>query len=89
MGKIAAVFGGGKRDTVSKEYQETILIGNILATNGYKVKTGGYYGIMEAISKGVSESGGFVTGHTCKTFATTKGNDYLSETIPAEDITID
>lgn len=84
--KVASVFGGAGRDKDTKEYKETILIGNMLGELGYTVKCGGYYGIMEAISKGVSESGGVAIGHTCKTFPTTKGNEYLTETIPADDI---
>lgn len=83
---IAAVFGGARKDTTSKEYLDTVLIGNLLALKGFKVKSGGYYGIMEAISKGVSEMNGVAIGHTCKSFPTTKGNSYLTETIPANDI---
>ena len=77
MNKTAVVFGSAlKTLTGTKEYQDTVLIGEILATKGYKVKSGGYYGIMEAISKGVSEAGGIAIGHTCATFPTTKGNQY-------------
>jgi uncharacterized protein (TIGR00730 family) len=83
---ISTVFGGGYKDTSTQEYKDTILIGKLLASKGYKVKSGGYYGIMEAVSKGVSEMGGVVIGHTCKAFPTTKGNLYLTETIPANDI---
>ena len=83
---IATVFGGGSKDTSTQEYKDTILIGNLLAEKGYIVKSGGYYGIMEAISKGVSEMNGVAIGHTCKSFPTTKGNSYLTETIPADDI---
>lgn len=84
--KIAAVFGGARKDQNSKEYQDTILIGNLLALKEYRVKSGGYYGMMEAISKGVSEMNGESIGHTCKSFPTTKGNKYLSKTEPADDI---
>lgn len=83
---IATVFGGGSKDTSTQEYKDTILIGNLLSEKGYIVKSGGYYGIMEAVSKGVSEMGGVAIGHTCKVFPTTKGNSYLTETIPADDI---
>ena len=84
--KIAAVFGGARKNTDSKEYLETVVIGNILANNGYKVKSGGYHGIMEAISKGVTEMGGVAIGHTCRIFPSIKGNKYLTETLPADDI---
>lgn len=86
MSKIAAVFGGAKNDKNSKEYLDSVLLGQILATKSYQVKTGGYYGIMEAVSKGVFENGGTSIGHTCSTFKTTKGNKYLTETIPAKNI---
>ena len=81
MEKVAAVFGGGARVTDTKEYLDTVAIGRILAENGYWVKCGGYYGIMEAVSKGVSEVGGTVSGITCKTFPSAVGNKYLTETI--------
>jgi len=84
--KHAAFFGGGMKDTESIEYKETILIGNLLADNGYLVKNGGYYGLMEAVSKGVSENNGIVHGFTCKTFKSTKGNKYLSDTLVCNDI---
>lgn len=84
--KMAAVFGGGMKSPETKEYRETILIGNMLSKYGYDVKSGGYYGIMEAISIGVSESGGKSIGYTCKKFKSTKGNKFLSETIITDDI---
>lgn len=83
---IASVFGGSRKDTTSKEYLDTVLIGNLLSIKGYKVKSGGYYGIMEAISKEVSEMDGVAIGHTCKSFPSTTGNSYLTETKPADDI---
>jgi uncharacterized protein (TIGR00730 family) len=83
---VASVFGGGGKNNTSKEYLDTVLIGKLLTLKGYKVKSGGYYGIMEAVSKGVSEANGVSIGHTCKVFPTTKGNSYLTETIPADDI---
>lgn len=79
-------LGGGHKDTTTVEYQESILIGKILIENGYAVKNGGYYGIMEAVSKGATEANGIVVGFTCKTFSSTKGNDYLTKNIPCEDL---
>jgi predicted Rossmann-fold nucleotide-binding protein len=49
--KSATIFGGGSKDRTTKEYIETEKIGELLAQSEYKVKSGGYYGIMEAISK--------------------------------------
>lgn len=84
--KHAVFFGGGMKNTESDEYRESILIGNLLADKGYLVKNGGYYGLMEAVSKGVSEKDGIVHGFTCKTFKSTKGNEYLSDTIVSDNI---
>jgi uncharacterized protein (TIGR00725 family) len=84
MKKYAALFGGSGNNTQSKEYLETIEIGSFLADMGYIVKNGGYGGMMEAVSKGVVESGGQVIGVTCKQVGHAKGNQYLSETIVTE-----
>ena len=84
--KYASVFGGAMNDTTTKEYIETVEIGRILSENGYIIKNGGYRGMMEASSKGAYESGGKSIGYTCKSFPTTKGNEYLTETVVCEDI---
>ena len=86
MNKIATVFGGAWNKPESQEYQDTVFIGQILAKNGYIVKTGGYYGMMEAVSKGAHECGGITIGYTCKIFPSTKGNPYLTETIVTENM---
>ncbi len=54
-----AVFGGRKiSDNI---YQKAYKLGGLLAKEGYLVYCGGGKGVMEAISKGVSESGGTFT----------------------------
>ncbi len=40
-------------------------LGSLLAQAGYTVLTGGYMGIMEAVSRGAAEAGGHVIGVTC------------------------
>lgn len=85
--KYATFFGGAINDTTTKEYADSILIGELLSKKGYIVKNGGYKGLMEAVSKGAtSVENGKAIGFTCKTFWSTKGNEYLTETIPCEDI---
>jgi uncharacterized protein (TIGR00725 family) len=86
MLKLATFFGGGQNDRTTKEYHETVLIGKFLADNNYIVKNGGYFGLMEAVSLGCIENSGTVFGYTCKTFRSTKGNDYLHDNIPSTDI---
>ena len=79
--KNATLFGGGLNITNSLDYKETIKIGELLAEYNFTVKNGGYKGLMEAVSKGVSNNEGTVIGVTCASFKSTKGNEYLSETI--------
>lgn len=84
--KRAAVFGGGWNDQTTPEYKDTVEIGRLLAEAGYVVKTGGYRGMMEAASKGAFEAGGHTVGHTCRSFGSVKGNEFLTETVPSEDL---
>jgi uncharacterized protein (TIGR00725 family) len=75
-GRIS-VFGG--RDITPEVYENSVEIGRLLAREGYLVFCGGGQGVMEAISKGVSEAGGTVIG-ILKGKELEEGNDYL--TIP-------
>lgn len=84
--KIATFFGGAVNDTTTKEYSDSVRIGEILAEQGYLVRNGGYHGLMEAVSKGAASKNGLVIGFTCKSFGSTRGNAYLSSNIPCEDI---
>ena len=86
MPKIATTFGGAINDTSTLEYQESILIGKLLSSKSFMVRNGGYKGLMEGVSKGIYENKGFVTGITCGTFKSTKGNEYLTRNIVATDI---
>ena len=72
-----AVFGG--RDITADVYENTVEIGRLLAQEGYLVFCGGGKGVMEAISKGVSEEGGMVIG-ILKGKDLDEGNEFL--TIP-------
>lgn len=72
-----AVFGG--RDITADVYANTVEIGRLLAQEGYLVFCGGGKGVMEAISKGVSEEGGMVIG-ILKGKDLDEGNEFL--TIP-------
>lgn len=86
--KYATFFGGAMNDTTTKEYQDSTYIGHLLAIRGYQVKNGGYRGLMEAVSFGVKLSSRMskAIGYTCKSFGSTKGNQYLDEVIECEDI---
>jgi uncharacterized protein (TIGR00725 family) len=75
-GRIS-VFGG--RNITSEVYGNSVEIGRLLAREGFLAFCGGGKGVMEAISKGVSKSGGTVIG-ILKGKELEEGNDYL--TIP-------
>lgn len=83
-------FGGAINDTTTTQYKETILIGKFLADKNYNIKSGGYRGLMEAVSYGASLSKNKINiiGYTCKSFGYTKGNKYLTETIVCDDVFI-
>jgi uncharacterized protein (TIGR00725 family) len=75
-GRIS-VFGG--RNITPEVYENSVEIGRLLAQEEFLVFCGGGKGVMEAISKGVSKSGGTVIG-ILKGKELEEGNDYL--TIP-------
>jgi uncharacterized protein (TIGR00730 family) len=64
-GLRVTVFGGSKTKPGEPEYQDAYGLGVLLGKAGYTVLTGGYIGTMEAVSRGVAESGGHVIGVTC------------------------
>ena len=68
-----SVFGG--RDIDDSIYDDAVQIGKKLARENYLVFCGG--GVMEAISKGVTEEGGTVIG-ILKGKTLIEGNEYLS-----------
>ncbi len=47
-------------------YTEALRLGQLIATKGHTVLTGGYIGSMEAVSRGAAEAGGRVIGVTCE-----------------------
>ena len=58
------VFGSSQVRPEDPLYQTGVEIGREIAGAGYAVMTGGYYGLMEAVSKGAHEAGGTVIGVT-------------------------
>ena len=59
------VFGGSSPKPGEPAYQEAYYLGKLIGSQGFSVLTGGYMGTMEAVSRGVSENGGWVIGVTC------------------------
>lgn len=59
------VFGGSSPKPGDQAYEQAYQLGHLIGRAGYTVLTGGYIGTMEAVSRGVNESGGWVIGVTC------------------------
>jgi uncharacterized protein (TIGR00730 family) len=60
------VFGGSAPQPGQPAYLEAQHLGELLAKAGHEVVTGGYMGVMEAVSRGASEAGGRAIGVTCQ-----------------------
>jgi hypothetical protein len=63
------VFGGSRVEPDSDEYLAAQELGRALAQRGFTVVTGGYNGIMEAVSRGAHDVGGHVIGVTVDVIA--------------------
>jgi uncharacterized protein (TIGR00730 family) len=60
-----SIFGGSQPKPGDAAYEEAYTLGQLLASRGHTVLTGGYIGTMEAVSRGAYEAGGHVVGVTC------------------------
>jgi len=59
-----AVFGSSQVQPADAQYESGVLCGRLLAAAGYRVATGGYQGMMAAVSRGAAEAGGIVVAVT-------------------------
>ena len=81
---IISVFGSSLPVPGSTDYELARTIGQSLASAGYQVMSGGYGGVMAAVSQGAAEVDGHVIGITCKQIerlGERAANRYLSEEI--------
>jgi uncharacterized protein (TIGR00725 family) len=84
ISKRITVFGGSRCGADSAEYQEALRLGRLLVEAGFEVCSGGYAGVMEAISRGAHEAGGLVIGITMEQFKSAP-NRYLKRIEPSAD----
>jgi uncharacterized protein (TIGR00730 family) len=83
-GMRVTVFGSARVTTDSPEYGDGIVLGHMLARRGDTVVSGGYSGVMEAVSRGAREAGGSVVGVTVAQWTgRITPNRYLSEEVSA------
>jgi uncharacterized protein (TIGR00725 family) len=64
MERIITIFGSAVPSAKDEQFEFAYKLGQKLAENGYAVCTGGYAGIMEAVSKGAYDKGGNIYGVT-------------------------
>lgn len=69
MSKTITVFGSSKPVSGDEEYETAYQLGKLLGETGFSVCTGGYQGIMDAVSKGASEFNVDVIGVTVDLFS--------------------
>jgi uncharacterized protein (TIGR00730 family) len=76
--KIITVFGSSRPEDGHPDYAEALQLGRALAAAGFSVCTGGYGGVMEAVSRGARESGGHVLAVT-SSFFRSRANRWVDE----------
>ena len=83
--RIIAVFGSAQSVPGDGVYEDGVRCGELLAAAKFTVATGGYAGLMEAVSRGARAAGGTVIGVTAPTvFPDRPGaNAYVDREHPA------
>jgi uncharacterized protein (TIGR00730 family) len=66
--KIVTVFGSSRPRENDPHYAQAHSLGAALASKGFIVCSGGYGGVMEAVSRGAKDSGGRTLGITARFF---------------------
>jgi uncharacterized protein (TIGR00725 family) len=66
--RIVTVFGSSRPREGDAEYEEARELGKALAGRGFAVCSGGYGGVMEAVSRGAKDAGGKTYGVTAEFF---------------------
>ncbi|HXT26299.1 MAG TPA: LOG family protein [Candidatus Eisenbacteria bacterium] len=66
--RIITVFGSSRPREDHADYAEARSLGRVLAEAGFAVCSGGYGGVMEAVSRGAREAGGKTYGVTAEFF---------------------
>jgi uncharacterized protein (TIGR00725 family) len=74
--QVITVFGSSRPQAGDPDYVEARLLGRLLAERGFAICTGGYGGVMEAVSRGAKDAGGKTYGVTADFFAH-KANEWV------------
>jgi len=74
---VVTVFGSSRPREGAADYEEARVLGRALAKHGFWVGSGGYGGVMEAVSRGAKEASGKTYGVTAEFFKTAKLNAWI------------
>jgi len=81
--KTITVFGSSRPREGNADYLEAFNLGRELASRGFSVCTGGYGGVMAAVSRGAKEAGGEVLAVTAAFFRS-RANPWVDVEIRVE-----
>jgi len=79
--KIITVFGSSRPHAGDAEYDQARELGRALASKGFTVCSGGYGGVMEAVSRGAKDAGGHTQAVTAKFFAGAQANRWVDKEV--------
>jgi uncharacterized protein (TIGR00730 family) len=65
---LITVFGSSQSNPGSRLYADSFKLGRLLGAAGFDLMTGGYKGVMEAVSSGAHQAGAHVIGITMRRF---------------------
>jgi uncharacterized protein (TIGR00730 family) len=78
--RVVTVFGSSRPAEGEAPYAEARALGRALAGAGFVVCSGGYGGVMEAVSRGAKDAGGRTLGVTASSFRS-RANRWLDEEV--------
>lgn len=78
---VVTVFGSSRPRVGDADYEEARILGRALAKHGFSVCSGGYGGVMEAVSRGAKEASGRTVGVTADFFKNAKLNAWVDEEV--------
>ena len=81
---VVTVFGSSRPREGDADYEEARTLGRALAKHGFSICSGGYGGVMEAVSRGAKEADGKTYGVTADFFANVKLNAWIDVEVRAK-----
>ncbi|RLT25024.1 MAG: hypothetical protein DWI45_01990 [Chloroflexi bacterium] len=83
---IVAVYGSARIGTDDPRFAAARALGGALAQAGLTVATGGYQGVMAAISRGAHDAGGEVIGYTVSSWDGLPANEWVTREVDSADL---